>query len=78
MKALSLPLNDSDLRTRGSRRRACALIAREVMRVHEAEEAYLLRMPDNIALGCRGLYARRAADDLLDAAITLYEAFVPF
>ena len=78
MKALALPLKDSDLRTRGGRRRVCALIAREVMRVHEAEEAYLARMPENIALGYRGLYARVAANELLDAAITLYEAFVPF
>ena len=78
MKTLLLPLKDNDIDTRGKRRRVCSLIAHEVMRVYEAEEAYKERIPQNIAQGYRYLYANVAAEELLDAGIMLYEAFEPF
>lgn len=78
MKKLQFPLKDSDIDTRGKRRRVCSLISDELWRIHEAEEAYISRMPENIAAGRRYLYARRATDDLLDAMIALAEAYEPF
>jgi hypothetical protein len=78
MKTLSLPLKDSDIDTRGKRRRACRMISAEIWRIYLAEEAYMLRIPPNIAQGYRYLFARRATDDLLDAAVTVSEAFEPF
>jgi hypothetical protein len=78
MKTLTLPLKDSDIDTRGKRRRVCEMIADEIWHIYKAEDAYKNRIPQNIALGRCGLYARRATDDLFDAALTLGEAFEPF
>ena len=78
MRTLLLPLKDSDIDTRGKRRQICRFMSEEVWRIYQAEERYMHRIPENIALGYKGLYAKRATDDLLDAMVTLAEAFEPF
>ena len=78
MKALTLPLKNSDFDTRGKRRQVCHMLSAEIMRIYEAEYAYTERIPPNISQGYRHLYARKATDDLLDAAIAAGEAFEPF
>lgn len=78
MKTLTLPLKNSDIDTRGKRRQVCRFISREIWRIHDVEEAYMHRIPENLAQGQRYLYALRATDDLIDAMVKLAEAFEPF
>ena len=54
------------------------MMATEVWRIYRAEEDYMYRIPENIAKGYKALYAKKATDDLFDAMVSLYEAFVPF
>jgi len=78
MKKLTLPLKDSDLGTRAKRRRVCMMIGDAVWRIYEAEYAYKERIPENLKASYRYLYAKVASEYLLDASVTLYEAFEPF
>ena len=78
MRTLMLPLKDSDIDTRAKRRRVCNMIAKEVWRICETEEAYKNRIPGNLRGGYHYLYARVASDRLFDAYLTIAEAFEPF
>jgi hypothetical protein len=80
MKTLSLPLTAGDIDTRKKRRRVCAMISAELLRIGSAEEAYMKRIPENMIIGRSRhfLYARRASDDLFDAYLIVGEAFEPF
>jgi len=78
MKTLTLPLKDSDIDTRAKRRRVCMMIGDAVWRVYEAEYAYKERIPENLKVGYRYLYARVASESLFDACLALYETFEPF
>ena len=76
MRTLTLPLKGSDIDTRPKRRRVCARIANEVAKLHEAEVAYMKSVAGS-ADGVRYLRAKRAADELLHAMCSLYEASDP-
>jgi hypothetical protein len=78
MSTFPLPLRESDIDTRGKRRRVCSLIAQEVDRIRAAEEDYMNEIPDNLRSGSMYMYARKAEEDLFDAMILIHEAFVPF
>jgi len=78
MKTLTLPLKDSDIDTRGKRRRVCEFIAGELCRVAKAEEAYKERIPENLMGSDRYLDAEYASEELLEASISVSNAFDSF
>jgi len=63
MKMLSFPLKDSDIDTRGKRRRAVIQIREQLDRIHFKEGVYWMRIPENL----RGGDACRAAEYAMDA-----------
>ena len=75
MKALTLPLKNSDIDTRAKRRRAVKQIREQLDRIHFNEGVYWTRIPKNLRGGTPALKAEHAMDAMERAIIELYDAY---
>lgn len=72
-----LPLTPESLSTRAKRRKALDLILKELNKIRDAEEAYLERIPNNLAGSAAYNAADECVDILTDAIVSLMDIFYP-
>jgi hypothetical protein len=73
--AITIPRNGPRISTRGDRRKEVRAVIGKLMRVRDAEEAYMGNIPDNMQGGARFEAAAQAVAMLEDALDALQEAY---
>jgi hypothetical protein len=75
MKKLTFPLKDSDIDTRGKRRRAIKQIRGQLDRIHFKEGMYWARIPKNLRHSVVCMDAMNAMDAIERAMVELDNAY---
>jgi len=76
MNTLKTALDSADLSSRGKRRKAAVLAAGFLGRIRDAEEAYLMRVPDNLQSSDACLAAEGSVsflEEAIDATSSAYD-----